>query len=75
VNERELEHWLGISTFLILQQGAKIMAAIDDANNALATLNANVDALVARGTTNQDPAIETLAQGIQAAADKVAAIQ
>lgn len=75
MRERDLEEWLGICTFLILSQGEEIMAALDDANNALATLNGNVDALVTRvgaiATGVPEADVETLAQGIQAVADRV----
>lgn len=49
-----------------------IMAAIDDANTALTNLQTSATTIVDKlGQVNQDPAISTLATGIQAVADQL----
>ncbi len=77
MNENDLKYWLGISTYLILAQGERTMAAIDDLNNAIATLQTNVTALDARvaalGTGNE-AAVEAAAVSVQGVADHIATL-
>lgn len=77
MNERTLEEWLGICTFLILKQGEETLAAIDDLNTNLANVGTAIDALTARIAalqTANDPAVEAAAQLAQGFADKINAL-
>lgn len=77
MRETDLEYWLGITTFLTLQQGEKIMSAIDDLNGAVTNLLAALDGLATRVdalTVQNDPAIAAAVATVAQATDRVNAL-